>query len=136
MEGAMIARAPGRSPGSRAQTQPGGGPLMPDLTRRQPRVCRTDLFDDPGAPAPTSLAVKAFVVARNAAGQVLLVRRIDSGEWELPGGGVIPGESALGAARREAVEEAGVVVEIPGLVGLFTSPRHVIVGVDGAAPPQ
>ena len=36
----------------------------------------------------------AFAAVRNDAGQVLLVRRIDDGNWELPGGRIEVGETA------------------------------------------
>lgn len=37
-----------------------------------------------------------------------------------------PGESLPQAAVRETVEETGVTVEVTGLVGIYTDPRHVI----------
>ena len=49
--------------------------------------------------------------------RVLLLRTCDparpgSGEWwELPGGGLIPGEIATTAARRELYEETGIVAD-------------------------
>jgi 8-oxo-dGTP pyrophosphatase MutT (NUDIX family) len=43
---------------------------------------------------------------------MLLVRRCDTGDWELPGGHVDPGESAPDAAVRETAEESGVTVEV------------------------
>ena len=39
--------------------------------------------------------------------KVLLVKRADSGEWGLPGGGVEPGETPEQAAMRECLEELG-----------------------------
>src|SRR5258705_11990289 len=41
----------------------------------------------------------------NAAGQVLLQRRSDNGEWGLPGGIMEPGEGPAGTAGREIREE-------------------------------
>lgn len=42
--------------------------------------------------------------------QVLLIERSDNGKWALPGGFLDPGESGLGAARREAWEETGILI--------------------------
>jgi len=67
-----------------------------------------------------------FVAVRDITGRMLLVRRCDTGDWELPGGHVDPGESAAGAAVRETAEESGITVEITGLVGIYTDPGHVI----------
>ncbi|MGB3438419.1 MAG: NUDIX domain-containing protein, partial [Actinophytocola sp.] len=58
---------------------------------------------------------------------LLLVQRNDSGGWELPGGRVDVGESAVEAAVREVEEESGLRVRITGLAGLFTDPGHVVV---------
>jgi 8-oxo-dGTP pyrophosphatase MutT (NUDIX family) len=55
-------------------------------------------FHDPDAPAPTVVAPSVFVAVRNDRGKLLLVRRCDSGTWELPGGRVDVGESADVAA--------------------------------------
>jgi 8-oxo-dGTP pyrophosphatase MutT (NUDIX family) len=68
-----------------------------------------------------------FVAARDELGRLLLVRRRDSGAWELPGGRVDVGENAVEAAVRETAEESGLRVRITGLVGLFTDPNHVVV---------
>jgi len=57
---------------------------------------------------------------------LLLVRRCDSGAWELPGGRVDVGETAVEAAVRETEEETGVHVEVTEFAGLFTDPRHVV----------
>ena len=68
----------------------------------------------------------AFVVARNRYGDVLLVRRADSGNWELPGGRVQLGESARIAAVREVAEEGEGTVEVTRLAGVYTDPGHVM----------
>jgi 8-oxo-dGTP pyrophosphatase MutT (NUDIX family) len=57
------------------------------------------------APIP---AVSAAVF--DDANRILLVRRSDNGHWEMPGGALDPGESPAEGARREAAEEAGVLV--------------------------
>jgi 8-oxo-dGTP pyrophosphatase MutT (NUDIX family) len=67
-----------------------------------------------------------FAAVRDVTGRVLLVRRCATGDWELPGGHVDPGESASDAAVREAAEESGITVEVTGLAGLYTDPGHVI----------
>ena len=46
----------------------------------------------------------AFAAVRNAAGEVLVVRRIDDGNWELPGGRIEVGESAVQAVISEVAK--------------------------------
>jgi 8-oxo-dGTP diphosphatase len=92
---------------------------------RRPGV-RREYDHQPDAPAATCVAPSAFAAVRDIAGRLLLVRRCDTGDWELPGGHVDPGESASDAAVRETAEESGMTVEITGLVGLYTDPGHVI----------
>jgi ADP-ribose pyrophosphatase YjhB (NUDIX family) len=86
---------------------------------------------DSAAPTAAVVAPSVFVAARDGRGRLLLVRRSDSGAWELPGGRVDIGESALDTAVRETAEESGVSVRITGLVGLFTDPAHVVVSAEG-----
>lgn len=61
-------------------------------------------------------------VITNERGEVLLCRRTDYDLWNLPGGGMEPGEAPWEAAVREAREEIGVEVEVTGLVGLYFKP--------------
>ncbi len=42
-------------------------------------------------------------------------------EWQLPGGWIEPGESPLQAARREVLEETGLELRDPILVGLSSN---------------
>lgn len=49
-------------------------------------------------------------------GEVLLVRRADTGEWAPVSGIVDPGELPAETAVREALEEAGVVIEVERLL--------------------
>ena len=67
----------------------------------------------------TGVARRAVrVVVTDAAGRVLLLRTRDAsapeaGEWwELPGGGIEPGETYVEAARRELLEEVGIAGEV------------------------
>ena len=90
------------------------------------RAGRREYYHDAESPPANSMSPTAFVVARNRYGDVLLVRRADSGNWELPGGRVELGESARIAAVREVAEESGVTVEVTGLAGVYTDPGHVM----------
>ena len=94
--------------------------------RDQQTAVRRVHFHDPEAPVAVVVTPSVFVAARNDGGRLLLVRRCDSGTWELPGGRVDVGESAPAAAVRETAEESGLHVRITGLVGLFTDPAHVV----------
>jgi 8-oxo-dGTP diphosphatase len=87
---------------------------------------RREYDHQPDAPAASCVAPCAFAAVRDITGRMLLVRRCDTGDWELPGGHVDPGESASDAAVRETAEESGITVEITGLAGIYTDPGHVI----------
>lgn len=82
------------------------------------------------------MAVAASAVVADDAGNILLLRRTDSGNWALPGGTMELGESLPACAVREVLEETGLVVEITGLVGTYTDPRHVIAYDDGEVRQQ
>lgn len=94
-------------------------------------MTRTEFYDDPAAPEPNSLVVAASAVVTDGDGRVLLQRRRDNGLWALPGGALDMDESLPGAAVREVREETGLDVEITGLVGTYTDPRHIIAYSDG-----
>src|SRR5512135_3110638 len=54
-------------------------------------------------------------------GRLLLVRRASRrgrGNWQLPGGFIEPDETIEHAVIREVQEEAGVVAEVEGVLGL------------------
>jgi 8-oxo-dGTP diphosphatase len=101
------------------------------LARPSLRVVRKVHFHDPDAPAAMVVAPSVFVAVREEQGRLLLVQRCDSRTWELPGGRVDVGESAVEAAVRETAEETGLRVRITGLVGLFTDPAHVVRAASG-----
>jgi 8-oxo-dGTP pyrophosphatase MutT (NUDIX family) len=87
---------------------------------------RIDFYDDPAAPKANSRVPAVNVVVTNDAGEILVIRRSDNGNWALPGGAIDLGESMPQAAVRETLEETGIQCEITGLVGIYTDPRHVI----------
>lgn len=70
-------------------------------------------------------------IIRNEAGEVLLIRRADNGQWAYPGGYMDLGESAAEAAAREAYEETGVHSEPIHLVGAYTGPDHQVTYANG-----
>ncbi|WP_405087151.1 NUDIX domain-containing protein [Microbispora sp. NBC_01389] len=87
---------------------------------------RIDFYDDPDAPAPNSLVPSVNVVVTNDAGDILMIRRSDNGNWAVPGGAIDLGESLPQAAVRETLEETGILCEVTGFVGTYTDPKHVI----------
>ncbi|MFC0600013.1 NUDIX domain-containing protein [Streptomyces palmae] len=94
-------------------------------------MARTEYYDDPAAPEPNSLVVAASAVVTDGEGRILLQRRRDNDLWALPGGGMEMTDSLPGTAVREVKEETGLDIEITGLVGTYTDPRHVIAYTDG-----
>jgi 8-oxo-dGTP diphosphatase len=97
-----------------------------------PVVARVEYYHDPNAPPATVVVPLVYAVVRDDTGQVLLVRRLDTGDWELPGGRVEPGESAVDALVREVAEETGLVVDVQRIAGLYSDPAHVVrIGQDG-----
>ena len=95
-----------------------------------------EYYQDANAPRAHDLLPAAFAAVRNAAGEVLLVRRIDDGNWELPGGRIEVGETARQAVIREVAEESGVAIELTALSGVYSNPSHVLVDPDGSIHQQ
>jgi ADP-ribose pyrophosphatase YjhB (NUDIX family) len=87
---------------------------------------RIDYYDSAEAPKAKSLVPAVNVVVVNAAGDILLIRRTDNGNWALPGGAIDLGESVAQAAARETLEETGIKCEVTGIVGIYSDPKHVI----------
>ena len=128
-----------------------GSPVLGDDWRYCPR-CGAGLERRPrgGLPRPScpacgfvffaNMGVGAAVVIRNAAGLVLLVQRgpgyFGAGLWCMPCGYVEWGEDVREAAAREALEEAGVTVEIGEVVHVAVNrhqPERPTVGIWFAA---
>ena len=121
-------RAPGA--GAAPWQDRAASPIGPARSRHRPGSgrpgVRREYDHQPDAPAASCVAPCAFAAVRDITGRLLLVRRCDTGDWELPGGHVDPGESASAAAVRETAEESGITVEVTGLAGIYTDPGHVI----------
>lgn len=94
-------------------------------------VPKTDYFDDPNAPQANSLVVAVSAAVLDDQGRILLIERSDNGYWALPGGAQDLGESTSQALVREVREETNVDVEIVGISGIYSDPRHVIAYDDG-----
>lgn len=77
--------------------------------------------------APSGSAV-IFDFARE---KVLLTRRSDNGRWCLPGGAIDPGESMSECCAREVLEETGLEISVGRLIGVYSSPNHIIEYADG-----
>jgi ADP-ribose pyrophosphatase YjhB (NUDIX family) len=99
-------------------------------------MARRDFYNDPAAPPANSIVPAVTAVVTDTDDQVLLIHRTDNDRWALPGGGIELGESAGEALIREVREETGIDVEVTGIVGIYSDPRHVIAYDDGEVRQQ
>ncbi|MCK9913893.1 MULTISPECIES: NUDIX hydrolase [Microbacterium] len=99
-------------------------------------MTRTDYYNDPTAPRANSVVPSTTCAVVDDQGRIVLVHRKDNGLWALPGGGMELGESIEDCAVREVKEETGLDVELTGLVGVYTNPRHVMKYDDGEVRQQ
>ncbi len=97
---------------------------------------RRQYFHDRSAPRPDALLPAAFGAVRDAEGRILLVRRADDGNWELPGGRIDVGETAAEAVVREVAEEAGLTVKVTSVAGVYSDPGHVLAYPNGEVRQQ
>ena len=74
---------------------------------------------------PLSAYVFVVVLVRRGFRYLLVQegRQQDRGQWYLPAGGVEPGEDLVSAAIRETREEAGVDIEVTGIMAIEHMPR-------------
>ena len=121
----------------RGRTAPRRQWVIATLVARGDAVVRLrEYYQDPNAPRADDVLPAAFAAVRNVAGEVLLVRRIDDGYWELPGGRLEVGETAAQAVIREVAEESGVAIALVGLSGVYSDPTHVLLDPDGTVHQQ
>jgi 8-oxo-dGTP diphosphatase len=69
------------------------------------------------------LTVDALITDEN--GKIILIKRKNNpfqGSWALPGGFVEYGETVEEAVLREVKEETGILIEILGLLGVYSDP--------------
>ncbi|MEU7757704.1 NUDIX hydrolase [Micromonospora aurantiaca (nom. illeg.)] len=99
-------------------------------------MARRDYLNDPNAPAANSVVPSVVAAVRNQHGELLMIHRTDNNLWALPGGGHDIGESISDTVVREVREETGIEVEVTGLVGIYTNPRHVMAYDDGEVRQQ
>lgn len=69
---------------------------------------------------PTPL-VSAAAVVLNFSGEILLMRRSDNGDWNIPGGALEVGESPAEGVAREVREETGYACRPVALTGVYDS---------------
>ena len=99
-------------------------------------MARRDYIDDPDAPPANSVVPSVVATVRDQQGRLLMIHRTDNDLWALPGGGHDIGESIADTVVREVREETGIEVELTGLTGIYTNPRHVMAYDDGEVRQQ
>lgn len=99
--------------------------------------------DSPGGPSPYVLGIRAEIghelllmpavttLIWDEEGRVLLVRHAHNNQWGTVGGMIEPDEAPADAARREALEEIGVTVQLDGIRGAVGGPGHRITYPNG-----
>jgi 8-oxo-dGTP pyrophosphatase MutT (NUDIX family) len=85
---------------------------------------------------PNAVVPAAVGFVPDDAGRILMQHRVDNDLWALPGGTHDFGESIEDTVVREIREETGLEVEVTGLVGIYSDPRHVIAYSDGEVRQQ
>ena len=99
-------------------------------------MARIDYVDDPNAPAANSVVPSVVAAVEDGEGRILMIHKVDNDLWALPGGGHDVGESISDTVVREVKEETGYDVEVTGIVGTYTNPRHVMAYDNGEVRQQ
>src|SRR5689334_13354708 len=99
------------------------------VDRPMPR--RIDYYHDPNAPMANSIVVAVTAIIQNEVGHLLMIRRTDNDLYAIPGGAQEIGETISQAVMREVSEETGITVNVTGLIGVYSDPKHIIEFADG-----
>ncbi|MGH3680365.1 MAG: NUDIX hydrolase [Natronosporangium sp.] len=84
---------------------------------------------------PSRHSVSVAAVVTNDDGQVLVIKRRDTGAWQLPGGVLELGERIEDGLRREVREETGVGIEPVRLTGVYKNMKLGVVALVFRARP-
>lgn len=82
----------------------------------------------------TTIRLGVGVFIQDKEGRVLLEKRKDCGLWCLPGGTVEAGETISEAALREVKEETGFLIEVAGIIGVYSNPQHRLIDYPDSGP--
>jgi ADP-ribose pyrophosphatase YjhB (NUDIX family) len=69
------------------------------------------------------LLVAAGTIVQNTAGDILLQRNAETGQWGIPGGAMELGETLEETAQRELQEETGLIAHDLHLLDLYSGPE-------------
>ncbi|WP_442604157.1 NUDIX domain-containing protein [Paenibacillus sp. KN14-4R] len=69
------------------------------------------------------IIVTGGAIIRDEQGRILMQKRSDYGDWGLPGGGMIPGETVEETMVREIAEETGLQIQSYELYSIYSGPR-------------
>jgi ADP-ribose pyrophosphatase YjhB (NUDIX family) len=92
---------------------------------------RIDYYHDPDAPPANSIVVAVTAFIPDESGRLLMIRRTDNDLYAIPGGAQEIGETIVQTVVREVREETGILVDVTGLIGVYSDPEHVIAFADG-----
>ena len=95
----------------------GGEPVFSPPQRRAELVDQITAIRARIGPA-LYIGAGSVAVVVDQARRILMVKRVDNGEWSLPGGYTHLGENAAHTAVREVLEETGLHIAIERLLGI------------------
>ena len=73
----------------------------------------------------------ARAIIRNKKGEVLLIRRTDTGRWGMPAGSLELGDSVIDALKREVLEETGLKVISCRPMAIYSDPKYSVTYPNG-----